>query len=132
LEATKKTGNKINTKKTLEDKGFTITNKENDVIEEKELSSRKCPFCGSHLQAGEIVCHLCGSNTTNVVEDNSENNFAFKVEKKSRSVIVLIIIIIIALLSLYIFFPMLRYTIRDAKIVEVNEVIVEEKEKNEL
>ena len=128
MEATKNTGNKIKTKKTLEDKGFTITNKENDVIEKKEISSRKCPFCGSHLEAGEKVCHLCGSNTTNVVEDNSENNFAFKVEKKSRSVIVLIIIIIIALLSLYIFFPILRYTIRDTKIVEVNEIIVEEKE----
>lgn len=128
MEATRKTSKKVNIKKPLEGKGFSISNKENDVIEKKEMSSRKCPFCGSQLEAGEKVCHLCGSNTTNMVEDSSDNNFAFKVEKRSRSVIILIIIIIIALLSLYIFFPILRYTIKDTKIVEVNEITVEEKE----
>jgi|SRR6056297_922778 len=112
--------------KKLED-AFTIKNEEKDIIEKKDISNRTCPVCGSHLVAGEKVCHLCGSNSSNIVEENNDENFAFKMEKRSNLFKIIIFIIIITLLSLYIFFPAFRYTIIEKKVVEVNENIIEER-----
>src|SRR6056297_2528324 len=94
----------------------------------KEISNRTCPVCGSHLVAGEKVCHLCGSNSSNIVEDNKDENFAFKMEKRSKLMKIIIFIIIITLLSLYIFFPAFRYTITEKRVVKANETIVEERD----
>ncbi|MDW7669319.1 MAG: hypothetical protein SCJ93_10885 [Bacillota bacterium] len=111
----------------LED-AFSIKNKEQDIIEKIELSDKTCPVCGNHLQSGEKICHLCGSNSANIVEDNSDDNFAFKIEKNSKLMKIIIIIVIITLLSLYVFFPVFRYTITEKRVVEVNEIIIEEME----
>ena len=111
----------------LED-AFSLRNKEQDIIEKKELSDRTCPVCGNHLQAGEKVCHLCGSNSSNVIEDNSDDNFAFKIEKRSKLMKIIIFIIIITLLSLYIFFPIFRYTITEKRVVQGFETIIDVKE----
>ncbi len=111
--------------KKLED-AFSIRNEAQDIIEKKELSDRTCPVCGNHLQAGEKICHLCGSNSANIVEDNSDDNFAFKVERGSKLVKIIVFIIIITLLSLYIFFPIFRYTIKGTREVRVNEAFIEE------
>src|SRR6056297_3471640 len=104
---------------------FSIRNKEQDIIEKKELSDRTCPVCGNHLQSGEKICHLCGSNSENVVEDNSDDNFAFKIEKNSKLMKIIIFIIIITLLSLYVFFPIFRYTITEKRVVELDDTIIE-------
>ena len=121
IKKSKKENNKLKN-------AFKIKNEEQDIIEKKDISNRTCPVCGSHLVAGEKVCHLCGSNSSNIVEDNKDENFAFKMEKRSKLMKIIIFIIIITLLSLYIFFPAFRYTITEKRVVKVNETIVEERD----
>jgi len=121
IKKSKKENNKLKN-------AFKIKNEEQDIIEKKDVSNRTCPVCGSHLLAGEKVCHLCGSNSSNIVEDNKDENFAFKMEKRSKLMKIIIFIIIITLLSLYIFFPSFRYTITEKRVVKVNETIVEERD----
>jgi len=121
IKKSKKENNKLKN-------AFKIKNEEQDIIEKKDVSNRTCPVCGSHLLAGEKVCHLCGSNSSNIVEDNKDENFAFKMEKRSKLMKIIIFIIIITLLSLYIFFPAFRYTITEKRVVKVNETIVEERD----
>lgn len=121
IKKSKKENNKLKN-------AFKIKNEEQDIIEKKDISNRTCPVCGSHLVAGEKVCHLCGSNSSNIVEDNKDENFAFKMEKRSKLMKIIIFIIIITLLSLYIFFPAFRYTITEKRVVKANETIVEERD----
>src|SRR6056297_647197 len=105
-----------------------IKNEEQEKKEKKDISNSTWPVGGSHLLAGEKVCHLCGSNSSNIVEDNKDENFAFKMEKRSKLMKIIIFIIIITLLSLYIFFPAFRYTITEKRVVKANETIVEERD----
>ncbi len=97
---------------------FTITNKEQDVVQKKEMSDRHCPFCGNQIEAGEKKCHLCGNNINEIVEDNDEDNFAYITKKRSKFLIILVIIIILSLLSMYIFYPFYRFTFKNKRILE--------------
>lgn len=99
---------------------FSFENKEQDVIQKKEMSNETCPFCGNKIEAGEKICHLCGNDVREIVKDNDDGNFEYITNKRNKFLVVLVIIIIISLLSMYIFYPFYRYTFKNKRILENN------------